>query len=108
MIFHITTRRAWDEAARAGEYRGDTLETEGFIHCSEQHQVADVASALFQGKDDLVLLMIEPSRVTSEIRHERALDGAGPFPHIYGPLNVDAVGHASVYREQNGRFEPLD
>ena len=105
MIFHITTQKAWDEAARAGEYRGDTLETEGFIHCSERHQVAGVANALFAGRDDLVLLLIDPSKVRSEIRYERAPDGAGPFPHIYGPLNVDAIQRVSVYpADTSGSF----
>ena len=56
MIFHIATRDAWDEAARAGSYRADTLETEGFIHCSEAHQVAEVANIRFRGREDLVLL----------------------------------------------------
>ena len=44
MIFHIATRKASDEAARAGVYRADTLATEGFIHCSEARQVAEVAT----------------------------------------------------------------
>ena len=104
MIFHITTREAWDEAARAGEYRGDTLETEGFIHCSERHQVAGVANAIFAGRADLVLLTIEPAKVGSEVRYERAPDGAGPFPHIYGPLNTNAVARFSEYRQTDGRF----
>jgi len=104
MIFHITTADAWDEAERAGEYRADTLATEGFIHCSEAHQVAEVANVRFRGRNDLVLLVIDPSTVRAEIRYERALDGSGDFPHIYGPLNTDAVARAEPYREEAGGF----
>jgi uncharacterized protein (DUF952 family) len=104
VIFHIATRDAWDAAARAGEYRADTLETEGFIHCSEAHQVAAVANARFRGREDLVLLWVDPARVRAEIKYEDASDGSGKFPHIYGPLNTDAVARAPDYREQNETF----
>ena len=106
MIFHITTRAAWDEAARAGSYRADTLETEGFIHCSEAHQVAEVANVRFRGREDLVLLWIEPEHVRAEIKYEDASDGSGKFPHIYGPLDIDAVARVTDFREQDDAFLP--
>ena len=108
MIFHITTWDAWDEAARAGSFRADTLETEGFIHCSSADQVAEVANVRFRGRDDLVLLWIEPERVRAEIKYEDASDGSGTFPHIYGPLDTDAVARVTDYRELEGAFrKPL-
>jgi len=105
MIFHIATGKAWDEAARAGVYRVDTLATEGFIHCSEAHQVAEVANVRFRGREDLVLLWIDPARVHAEIQNEEASDGSGTFPHIYGELNTDAVARVTEYRECDGAFE---
>jgi len=104
MIFHITTKTAWDEAARAGSYRANTLETEGFIHCSEADQVADVANVRFRDREDLVLLWIDPERVRAEIKYEDASDGSGKFPHIYGPLDIDAVARVTDYRERDGAF----
>jgi uncharacterized protein (DUF952 family) len=106
VIFHIATRDAWDEAARAGSYRVDTLKTEGFIHCSEAHQVAEVANVRFRGREDLVLLWIDPARVREEIKYEEASDGSGKFPHIYGPLNTDAVARVTKYLETQGVFQP--
>ena len=98
MIYHITTRRAWSEALRSGEYRTDSLETEGFIHCSTSAQVLPVAQALYQGGGKLLLLQIDPSRLTSELKWEPPAGGTPSgisegdlFPHIYGPLNLDAV-----------------
>ena len=104
MIFHITTNAALDEAVRAGSYRADTLESEGFMHCSEADQVAEVANVRFRGREDLVLLWIDPERVRAEIKYEDASDGSGTFPHIYGPLDIDSVARVTEYRERDGSF----
>jgi uncharacterized protein (DUF952 family) len=102
LIFHIATREEW--GAAAGEYRPDTLETEGFIHCSEAHQVAEVANVRFRGREDLVLLWIDPTRVRAEIKYEDTSDGSGRFPHIYGPINTDAVARVTDFDERSGSF----
>ena len=99
MIYHITTRQAWYEAQQRGEYRAESLESEGFIHCSTQTQVLPVAEKYYQGQQDNLLLVIDPIRLTSELRWEPPSGGAPPpgvpegelFPHIYGPINLDAV-----------------
>ena len=93
-IFHVARAEDWRAARAHGTYRistrDRTLEQEGFIHCSYAHQVAHVVSTYFHDVEDLLLLVIDPARVTAEIRVESA-GGAERFPHIYGPLNVDAV-----------------
>ncbi len=90
-IYHITQRAAWEQAQTAGGYRGDTLSSDGFIHCSRHEQVADVANAIFQGEPDLVLLRIDEAKVKPQIRYEDCYEAGETFPHIYGPLNLDAV-----------------
>lgn len=90
-IFHIATKGAWHAAQDAGPYEVESLRTEGFIHCSTIEQVADTASRVFRGRTDLVLLRIDATRVAPEVRYELAPDVGGAFPHIYGPLNLDAV-----------------
>lgn len=90
VILHITTRQAWEDALRRGEYRAPSLEAEGFIHCSLPGQVVRVANALFRGQRGLVLLCIDPARLRAEVRYE-ALGTAEPFPHVYGPIDLDAV-----------------
>lgn len=111
MIVHITGRDAWQRARRAGLYAGDTLETEGFIHCSTPQQVIRVADARFHGRRDLLLLCIDRARVQPPIRYE-ASEGTEQFPHIYGPLNLDAVVEVLSFEpESDGRFrlpEKLD
>jgi uncharacterized protein (DUF952 family) len=95
LIYHIAAAADWAQAGRYGQYtmstRGRTLAEEGFIHTSTATQVAVVANAFYRDAADLVLLVIDPDRVTPEIRYEHAPGQDLSYPHIYGPLNVDAV-----------------
>nr|HEX4313087.1 DUF952 domain-containing protein [Kofleriaceae bacterium] len=88
-LFHITTRAAWDAARAAGDYRAASLATEGFIHLSTETQWPRTLQRFFAGQRDLVLLAIDPAALRAAVRFEAA-DGE-PFPHLYGPLNSDAV-----------------
>jgi uncharacterized protein (DUF952 family) len=92
LIFHITTAPEWDAARGVGEYRAPSLETEGFIHCSLPTQVNHVADWFYRDVPDLVLLCVDPAELTSELRWEPSSDSfAGEFPHVYGPIAIDAV-----------------
>lgn len=88
-IVHISPDAEWQLAKSSGLYRAASLETEGFIHCSRPEQVLEVANRFYLGQTGLWLLWIDPERVQAEIRWEAA-DGQ-TFPHIYGPLNLDAI-----------------
>jgi glutathione S-transferase len=94
-IFHIAEAAEWDEAFAEGEYRkstlGYTLDQAGFIHCSRRDQLEAVANAVYGDRYDLVLLLIDREKVHAEIRDENLEGGSELFPHIYGPLNLDAV-----------------
>jgi glutathione S-transferase len=91
-IYHLAVRAEW-EAAGAGDYRrstlGASLEDVGFIHCSYAHQVPTIAGLVYRGRDDVVLLEIDPGRLDADVRVEPA--HGDEYPHIYGPLPVDAV-----------------
>lgn len=97
MICHLTTRSAWEKAIHEGGYQPPSLSIEGFIHCSYPEQVEDTAWRYFRGQTGLVLLWIEPGRLTSELRIEDAAGHAGQYPHIYGPLNPEAVVRVTEY-----------
>ena len=90
-IFHITTHELWRRSIPRGQYTHESLRAEGFIHCSNKEQLLSVANTRFTGQDDLVLLSIDTSDVMSVIQYDSAPDFDEPFPHIYGPLNHDAV-----------------
>jgi uncharacterized protein (DUF952 family) len=119
MIFHITTADHWQTAQRLGQYQADSLTTEGFIHGAERHQVLDVANAFYRGKDNLVVLKIDPHKLNAPVRWEAPVhpqaDQADQvsnhqhFPHIYGAINLDAVSGVSVLvAGDDGRYVALN
>ncbi|HEY9821096.1 MAG TPA: DUF952 domain-containing protein [Candidatus Sericytochromatia bacterium] len=104
-IWHITKRQQWEQAKLAQVYRSETLESEGFIHCSTPQQVLKVANAFFRGQQGLVLLGIDSGKVQAEIRYEE-VDGKEYFPHIYGALNTEAVIEVLDFEPRdNGQFK---
>lgn len=106
-IFHLVLRPLW-EAEPGHDYRADSLRTEGFLHCSFARQVARSANRFYAAADDLLLLEIDPARLTSPLRVEPPT-GGGPgdelFPHIHGPLNRAAVVRViPMSRGDDGRW----
>lgn len=91
LIYHVTTRKEWNDAKAKGFYAAPSLETEGFIHTSEAQQVEGVLQRYYQGKTGLVKLIIDTQKLTSELKYELAPSVNENFPHIYGPINLDAV-----------------
>jgi uncharacterized protein (DUF952 family) len=88
-LVHLCRRRDWEQAVQAGVYRAGSLDELGFIHLSRPEQIQGVAKRYYAGVQGLVLLWIDPHKLSAEIRWE-ASDGQ-IFPHLYGMLNVDAV-----------------
>lgn len=106
MILHLASNDAWLAAVKKGDYHADSLSTEGFIHCSKPSQILDVANTFYHSQQGLVLLVIAPSKLRAELKWEPPAESvpthtrAGElFPHIYGPINLEAVVRVI-------RFEP--
>jgi len=114
VIYHITSRTAWEEARRRGQYRAPSLKSEGFIHCSTRKQVLGVANDFYRGQSDLLLLCIDERGLRAELRweapaHPEPLKDSGAssdslFPHLYGMLNLDAVVDAIDFNETESGF----
>ena len=73
-IYHICPQTEWRAALEQGAYTADTLESEGFIHCSKAEQVAKVANAFYADVPELVLLHIVVEKLAAELKWE-ANDG---------------------------------
>ena len=94
-LFHLALADDWRDAQEAGAYRistiGMTLDEVGFIHCSFADQVDATASRYYAGREGIVRLTIDPERVGAEVRVENLMGGDEVFPHVYGPIPLDAV-----------------
>lgn len=91
MIYHVTTKSQWEEAVSIGFYEVESLQKEGFIHMSKIGQVEGVLKRYYQNVPDLVLLHVEENKLTSEMKFELSPSVNQEFPHVFGPINIDAV-----------------
>jgi uncharacterized protein (DUF952 family) len=115
LIFHITSKDAALTARHTGEYQTESLSREGFIHFSQLHQILDVANRFYMSQTGLVILAVDTTRLKATLKYEAPVHPAtlAPkdedfsrserlnynkptssddlFPHLYGPLNFDAV-----------------
>lgn len=97
MILHLALRSDWEIAKREGAYRwstrGVTVEHEGYTHCSFEHQWRGVRERFYSdlADDELVLLVIDESLLSSKLVVERLGGAPDEFPHVYGTIDIDAV-----------------
>jgi uncharacterized protein (DUF952 family) len=91
IIYHVTTTPDWNKAKEQGYYEHTSLVDEGFIHCSQEHQVAGVLERYFAGQTDLLKLVIDTDKLTSKYVFDWSPSTQDTFPHVYGPINIDAV-----------------
>ena len=106
-IYHISTQEDWEAAEQSGAFTAESLESEGFIHMSKANQVTRVANKIYTGREDLILLVVEPEKLDAELKWEAPVhpnpdnpvdvSEAEQFPHIYGLLNLDAVEGTIVF-----------
>ena len=114
-IVAIANKDIWEKSILTGKYLQSTLDTTleevGFIHCSFPYQTMEIVNRKFADRENLVLLLIDESKIKSPVKHEGALSGrAGIFPHIYGPLHTDAVyAVLPLTKDDKGNFiTPLE
>lgn len=91
IIYHLTTKQEWLEAQRKDFYEAPSLADEGFIHCSEERQISGVLDRYFKGQTGLLKLNIDTERLSSPLYYDWSASLEDTFPHIYGPINLDAV-----------------
>ncbi len=91
MIYHVTKKQDWAAAVAKGAYEAPSLFTEGFIHNSSKEQVSAVLQRYYKNEVDLVLLHIDEALLTAPLKYELAPSVNEMFPHIFGPININAV-----------------
>ena len=114
VLVHLCLLHEWSRARVRGgihpEASGSDARAE-FIHLSAPEQVHLPANRLYRGRDDLVLLHIDPALLDSPVRWEPAVQTDPEsmlFPHLYGPLPARAVIRVTAYRPSpDGTFPPV-
>lgn len=110
-LVHICTRAEWEAARPTGEYRAPSLDEVGFIHLSAPYQAHLPANRLFTGRQDLVLLWLDPTALGAPVKWEPGVPTDPQsmlFPHLYGPLPVTAVVEVTDFKPgPDGVFAPL-
>ena len=90
MIYHVATSQEWNIHLTNATYEPDAFSKEGFIHCSTKAQVPGVLQRYYAGVQNLILLHIDESKLTPSLNYEAATNNE-LFPHVFGPINKDAI-----------------
>ena len=104
IAYHLVPAPVWAAQKDAATYLPEAFAQDGFIHTTNGlDRLLWVANEFYTGDDrPYMVLVLDGPKLTSEVRC------GGPeqaFPHIYGPLNTDAViGELEVRRDADGRF----
>ena len=111
-IYILTEKSKWDSAKNRGIFIDESLHEIGFIHSMNYDEILAVANAFYLNRQNLVLLQIDPQKSKSEIKFEEphvklaVFKKGDKFPHIYGPLNIDAVVSAiPVSKNKVGQYD---
>lgn len=103
LTYHLLAASDWHATGEA--YEPPSVAQEGFIHCTDGREaVIETANRYYRGDPREYLLMaLDLDAVRSEWRYD---DAEERYPHIYGPLNLDAViSTEPAQRAEDGTFE---
>ena len=101
-LFHLVRRDDWARDRDHDHYAPASLAREGFVHFSTGQQLLGTAERFFLGVEDLFVVVVLADRLAAPLRFDETPDGT--FPHLHGPLNLDAVTEVAPLLWANGRF----
>jgi uncharacterized protein (DUF952 family) len=100
-IHHLVPARFYHSQPASAPYLPAEFARDGFIHCTLEPEVLlQIANAIYRdAPGEFLVLIIDPARVTAPVKFEPPLPPPPPdaplarhlFPHIYGPLNREAI-----------------
>ena len=106
-IFHLVPLEYRNQIESEELYSPASLEDEGFIHCCRTDQIELIAGKYFSGLDEILLLRIQERLISAKVVHEAPVETPNAsieFPHIYGPLNTNAIDKTFVLKKKDGQF----
>ena len=103
--YRIAETRDWEASQASGSFASADLTAEGFIHCCTAQQIAAVANRYYQGREALLLLEIDETRVHMPIKWEDLTNAGQSYPHVYGNIPLAAVTRRLEFKPgADGRF----
>jgi uncharacterized protein (DUF952 family) len=93
IIYHIVLPEVWEHFKTRPSYQAESLTTEGFIHCSYDHQLEAVLKRYYKDAERVIILSINTEKVLAKLVEEPSTGGE-IYPHIYGRLNHNAITSA--------------
>lgn len=105
LIFKICHRTDWEKPEHIHAYQGSQKDREdGFLHFSTARQLEGTLAKYYADAGDLLLVAASPQALGPALKYEPSRDGA-LFPHLYAPLNYDAVAWVkAIVRDDKGGF----
>ena len=111
VLVHLCGTEQWAQARLRGGIRPEDAGGGDFIHLSTPAQVHLPANRLYRGREDLLLLHVDPARLDAPLRGEPGVSTDPEsmlFPHLYGVLPVAAVVRGAAYPpDDDGGFPPI-
>jgi len=119
-VFHLVPAAVFYAQPANRPYLPPDFAAEGFIHCTAGLDwLVEVANAFFADfSGELLALQIDPHRLQAPLKFEPPLPPPGSaatdftpgeavlFPHIYGPLNREAIVRVmALPRNSAGRWQ---
>jgi uncharacterized protein (DUF952 family) len=90
IIYHIVLPEVWENFKDRDFYEAESLQTEGFIHCSFAEQISGVLDRYYKTAEKVLILHLETDKLTSKLVEEPSTNNE-IYPHIYGKINRDAI-----------------
>ena len=105
--FHLVPAAVWEATDPAAPYAAASLETEGFIHCTDGLEPLGATFQRHYGEDPRPFLTLTLDLDALGVPWRFDFPGS-PYPHIYGPIDRAAIlGVSRVERDSDGRFAGL-
>ena len=101
--FKVLTDAEMKALEADGSFAGAPVDVaDGYIHLSTARQLTETVDKHFAGQDGLWVAEVDLEALGNAVRWEESR-GGDLFPHIYGPLPLDAVvAYSPLERDADG------
>lgn len=90
-LYKVLSKPDWEAAVDQGSFHGCGIDlNDGFIHLSDKNQVVSTVERYFAGQEGLLLITLDSSDFSNDLKWEPSRDGA-LFPHVYGSIPTESV-----------------